>query len=812
MLWDDLRYGLRLMRRNPGFTAVAVLSLALGIGANTAIFSLFYTVLLHQLPVAHPEQLVEFLYRDPGRPRSDGYRRWDEYENIRDHNHVFSALTGMTFDNLARVSIEGSEPETLILENVLGNYFAVLGLKPAIGRVTGPEDVPASGDAGVVVVSWHYWNRWFHRDPAILGKRIYVNGNPETIVGVAPRAYTGPRVGDRTDIWEPYQKDAVRMLARLRPGVTLRQAEAEMNVLYQSWVDQNDPTHKNTQLRQRKVEVEPAGAGLARVRDLYGKSLVLLMGVVGLLLLLACVNMASMLLARSAGRQREMAVRVALGASRGRLVSQMLSESVLLSGAGTLVGLLLAYFATGVLVRIMASAQPHQHVEIQVKPDLNLLLFTAGIAVFTGLLFGLAPAWYAFRSAPASAMRQTGAAGDTWFWRWFGRGLVAAQVALSIFLVTGAVVFLGHLSKLRNFDLGFRRDHVLLVTVDPADSGYQREQLAAPYQQLLARLQAIPGVRSASISGCTPIQGCGSGSRYLIAEGQVEPPEQPQRPAISFVSPRYFETLGIPLLAGRDFSLRDVGRSRVAIVSAAVARHFIPGMNPIGRHITVVHDPFPFSFGDDRPYEIIGLAGDVKPFDLHEPPYPTLYFNMFQENHLFDQFELRTSTDPTAMAGTVRRVVRDVLKRAPVTRVKTLSEQVDSDIVPERLIATLSEFFGALGAALAGIGLYGLLAYSVARRTNEIGIRMALGATTGDVSRLVLGEAIGMLSAGFVVGACMVLWGRPLAVSLVVDLKPESTGPLAMAGGAIAAVALLASYMPARRAARVDPMVALRHE
>ncbi|HME00066.1 MAG TPA: ABC transporter permease [Terriglobia bacterium] len=812
MLWNDLRYGLRLMRRNPGFTVVAVLSLALGIGANTAIFSLFYTVMLHQLPVAHPEQLVEFLYKDPGRPRDDGYRRWDEYENIRDHNHVFSALTGMTFDNLARVSTEGSEPETLIVENVLGNYFEVLGLKPAIGRLTTPQDVPASGDAGVVVVSWHYWNRWFHRDAAILGRRIYVNGNPETIVGVAPRAYTGPRVGDRTDVWEPYQKDAVRMLARLKPGVTLRQAEAEMNVLYQSWVDQNDATQKNTKLRQRKVEVEPAGAGLARVRDLYGKSLVLLMGVVGLLLLLACVNMASMLLARLAGRQREMAVRVALGASRGRLVSQMLIESVLLSGAGTLVGLMLAYFGTGVLVRIMASAQPHQHVEIQVKPDLNLLLFTAGIAVLTGLLFGLAPAWYALRSAPASAMRQTGAAGDTWFWRWFGRGLVAAQVALSIFLVTGAVVFLGHLSKLRNFDLGFRSDHVLLVTIDPSGSGYQREQLAAPYQRLLARLQAIPGVRSASISGCTPIQGCGSGARYLIAEGHVEAPVERQRPAISFVTPGYFETLGIPLLAGRDFSLRDVGRPRVTIVSAAVARHFFAGVNPIGRHITIVHDPFPFPFGDDRPYEIIGLAGDVKPFELHDPPYPSIYFNMFQENHLFDQFELRTSADPAAMAGTVRRVVGEVLKTAPVTRVKTLSEQVDSDIVPERLIAALSEFFGVLGAALAGIGLYGLLAYSVARRTNEIGIRMALGATTGDVSRLVLGDAIGMLCAGFVVGACMVLWGRPLAASLVQDLKPESSGPLALAGGAIAAVSLLASYVPARRAARVDPMVALRHE
>jgi predicted permease len=811
-LVQDLRYGLRQLRRNPGFTVVAVLSLALGIGANTAIFSLFYTVLLHQLPVAHPEQLVEFLYKDPGRPRSDGYRGWDEYENIRDHNHVFSALTGMTFDNLARVSIEGSEPETLILENVLGNYFQVLGLKPALGRLTTPEDVPASGDAGVVVVSWYYWNRWFHRDPAILGKRIDVNGNPEVIVGVAPRAYTGPRVGDRTDVWEPYQKDAVRMLARLKPGVTLRQAEAEVNVLYQSWVDQNDGAHKNPKLRQRKVEVEPAGAGLARVRDLYGKSLVVLMGVVGLLLLLACINMASMLLARSAGRQREMAVRVGLGASRGRLARQMLTESVLLSGAGTLVGLLLAYFGTGVLVRIMASAQPHQHVEIQVKPDLNLLLFTAGIAVLTGLLFGLAPAWYAFRCAPASALRQTGAAGDTWFWRWFGRGLVAAQVALSIFLVTGAVVFLDHLAKLRNFDLGFRSDHVLLVTIDPAGSGYQREQLAAPYQQLLARLQAIPGVRSASISGCTPIQGCGSGARYLMAEGHVETPEQRQRPAISFVSPGYFETLGIPLLAGRDFSLADVGRARVAIVSAAVARHFFPGENPFGRRITIVHDPEPFPFGDDRPYEIIGLAGDVKPFELHEPPYPVIYFNMFQENHLFDQFELRTSSDPAAMAGTVRRVVGEVLKTAPVTRVKTLSEQVDSDIVPERLIATLSEFFGVLGAALAGIGLYGLLAYSVARRTNEIGIRMALGATPGHISRLVLGEAMGMVCAGFAVGACMVSWGRPLAASLVEDLKPESSGPLALAGGAIAAVALLASYVPARRATRVDPMVALRHE
>ncbi|HEV2689265.1 MAG TPA: ABC transporter permease, partial [Bryobacteraceae bacterium] len=812
MLWDDLRYALRLMRRSPGFTAVAVLSLALGIGANTAIFSLFYTVTLRTLPVAHPEQLVEFLYKDPGQPRSDGYRSWDEYENIRDHSHVFSALTGMTFDNLASVHVDGGEPETVILEDVLGNYFQVLGLKPAIGRLSGPEDVPANGEAEVAVVSWSYWNRWFHRDPAILGKRIFVNNAPKTVIGVAPRVYTGPRVGNRTDVWIPYQKNAVRMLARLNPGVTLRQAEAEVNVLYHSWLEQNAAIDKNPRLRQRKAEVEPAGAGLARVRDLYGKSLVLLLAVVGLLLLLACINMASMLLARSAGRQREMAVRVALGASRGRLVRQMLTESLLLSGAGTVMGVLLAYFATGVLVRIMASAQPHQHVEIEVTPDLNLLLFTAGIAVLTGLLFGLAPAWYAFRSAPASHLRQSGRDGDTWLWRLFGKALVSAQVALSIFLVTGAAVFLSHLSRLRNFDLGFRSDHVLMMTLDPTRSGYKREQLAAPYQELLARLESIPGVRSVSISGCTPIQGCGSGVRYVNVAGVVERPEDRRWSAVSFVAPNYFQTLGIPILAGRDFSLRDASRSRVAIVNETMARHYFHDENPIGKHFSVDRNtPLGGWHGDDRPYEIVGVVGNSKS-ELRVTPPPAMYFNMFQEGQIFHQFSLRTSVDPASVTGAARQMMRDVLKNVPVTRVKTLSEQVDSAIVPERLLAALSEFFGALGAVLAGIGLYGLLAYTVARRINEIGVRMALGATAGDVGRLVLRDALGMVGAGLVVGVAMVLWSRPVVERLVEDLKLESVAALAWGGGVIVAIALLAAYVPARRAAGVDPMVALRHE
>jgi predicted permease len=809
MLWNDLRYALRLMRRSPGFTAVAVLSLALGIGANTAIYSLFYTVMLRQLPVEHPEQLVELVRDSSDELHWAGYWAWEQYEYLHDRNHVFSDITGMGFDNLAAVHTDGSDPETLIEESVPENYFRVLGLKPAIGRWFGPADIPASGDGDVAVVSWSYWDRRFHRDPAILGKRIFYNDAPKTIIGVAPRAYVGPRVGSRTDLWIPVERYGLTMLARLKQGVTIQQAQAEIAVLYQAM---QSALRMNPRVATR-MELLPAGAGLARVRDQYGKPLVLLTAVVGLLLLLACINMASMLLARSAGRRRELAVRVGLGAGRGRLVRQMLTESLLLSGAGAAAGVAVAYYGAGVLVRIMASGRAFEHVEIEVHPDLNLVLFTAGIALLTGLLFGLAPAWYAFRAEPAMALRQTGRGGDTWFWRWFGKGLVAAQVALSIFLVTAAAVFLNHLDRLRNLDLGFRSDHVLLVNVDPSHSGYQRAQLIAAYREILTRLEAIPRVRSVSITGCTPLQGCGAGGRYLFAEGHAERPEERLRTAVTFVSPRYFETLGTPLIAGRDFSLRDVGRSRVAIVNQKMARHYFPGVDPIGKRVAIDRNPKDGGwFGNDEPYEIVGVVADMKAVELREPAYPFIYFNMFQENRLANQFQLRTTVDPESVAGSVRRIVRDVLKTAPVTRVTTLADQVDSNIVPERLVATLSEFFGCLGALLAGIGLYGLLAYTVVRRTNEIGVRMALGGRASDVSRLVLRDALGMVCAGLAAGASMALWSRPLAASLVQDLKPESAGPLAVGGGAMVVVALLASYIPARRAARVDPMVALRHE
>jgi putative ABC transport system permease protein len=615
----------------------------------------------------------------------------------------------------------------------------------------------------VVVVSWS-WNSRFDHNPAILGKRIFVGGEPKTIIGVAPRAYTGPRVGVRTDIWTPQKHRNFTMLERLQPGVTLQQAQAEMAVLYRLVLEKRATQSKSPRIWEMRVPAEPAGSGLVRVRDQYGKPLVLLMAVVGLLLLLACINMASMLLARSAGRQREIALRVGLGASRGRLARQMLTESILLSLAGMLLGILFAYLGTSVLARIMASGLTDQHIDIRVQPDFYLLLFTAGIALITGLLFGLAPAWYAFRFDSAAGLRQSGKGGDTRLWRWFGKGLVTAQVALAIFLVAATAIFLNHLSRLRNFDLGFRSEHVLLATLDPSHSGYKPEQLVAFYQVLLSRLDAIPGVRSASISGCTPLQGCGTPGRYIFAEGHPERVEDRRRAGVTFVSPKYFDTLGIPFLAGRDFTFQDAGRSRVVLINQTMARRYFPGVNPIGKRITVDRNSKPGWFGNNQPYEIVGLVGDAKAYDLGDHPFPMMYFNMFQENQLMDQFELHTTGTPASLSRTVRRTVRDVLKTVPVTRVTTLAGQVDSNIVPERLIATLSQFFGVLGAALA---------YTVARRTNEVGIRMALGATAADVSSLVLLDALGMVCGGLIAGMLLVLLSRPLTARLVQDLKPD---------------------------------------
>ena len=460
----DVRYGLRMMSRSPAVTAVAILSLALGIGANTAIFSLINTLMLRMLPVRDPQQLVELLNKYPGEPRGSYFSR-KSYEHYRDLNHVFSGLIGA---NASRLNVRAvGEPEVLDGEFVTGNFFSVLGLRAAIGRLVGPED------DGVAVVSWSYWKNRFNLDPAILGKRIFVEDAPVTIVGVTPREFFGLQVGSRPNVWLPIAMEPVihrpsrigggglRLMGRLKPGVSIEQARPEMSVLFQWTVDERAANSKDPLLRQLRFEMEPAGAGFWGVRDLFAKPLLMLMSVVGVLLLLACANVASMLLARGASRQREMAVRVSLGAGRVRLVRQVLTESLLLSAAGGVLGVFLAYFGAGALVRILASGrQGPVRLDIQVEPDAHVLFFTAGIALLTGVLFGLAPAWSAFASAPAGLLREMARSGETRTRRLFGKSLVVAQVALSVVLLSAAGLFVRHLSNLEHLDLGFRRDHM----------------------------------------------------------------------------------------------------------------------------------------------------------------------------------------------------------------------------------------------------------------------------------------------------------------------------------------------------------------
>ena len=820
-LAQDIRYALRTMRRSPGFTAVAILSLALGIGANTAIFSLINTLILRPLPVHEPGRLVEILGRY-GETRGN-QTPWKYYEALRDGNHVFSDLVA-TAPARFRLTGNGLAAELTDGEFVAGNYFSALGLRPAAGRLLGPgDDRLGASTSAVAVISWPYWKTRFNLDPSALGAQITINDAPVTIVGVAPRTFFGLQIGIQTDVWMPAAHEPViqrpgqratgdlqvKLLGRLRPEASAEQARAELELLDRPRRDDLAKTKNAPFLRDFRIEVEPAAAGFSTVRDQFRGALTGLMAAVGLLLLIACTNVASLLLARAAARQQELAVRVSLGASRLRLVRQALTESLLLSGAGGLLGAAFAYASARGLARMMGSGRGFvgiglRQLQIDVVPDARVLLFTVAVTVLTGVLFGVAPAWIAFASAPASSLRGAGRSGDTQSRRLFGRGLVVAQVALSVVLLSAAALFIRHLSNLRNADLGFDRQAVLLVTIDSSHAGYQRDQLAPLFDELLERMQAIPGVRSATLSAVTPIEGPGA-ARMANVDGFAEKPEDRRFIPLNWVAPRYFETFGTPLRAGRDFRRDDDGRPPVAIVNDAFARYYFAGRNPIGGH-------FRFD-GIERVYEIVGVVGTAKYQDLTETPLRTIYLSAVQEGRgTWQKLALRTAVPPASIAGEVRRTVRDTLKGVPIAKVTTLTEQLDSSIVAERMIALLSSAFAALGLLLAAIGLYGLLAYTVARRTNEIGIRMALGATAGDVTRMVTGGAMALVFAGLVIGVPIAVWSRQVAAHMVLRLPADSAAPIALASAALIGMALTASWVPVRRATRVDPAVALRSE
>ncbi len=815
-LSQDVRYALRGMRRSPGFVAVTLLSLALGIGANTAIFSLVNALMLRQLPVEHPGQLVEPLHRFQNEPRFNTFS-WRQYQYFLAHNHVFSGLTGMSATNydggpFFRVRDRGPQPERINGVCVTGNFFPVLGVKPALGRLIGPEDDRMDAPRPVAVVSWSYWKDRFNLDSAIIGRQITVDGFPVTIAGVAARGFRGLIIDSPQDIWLPLailpslasgrsvESSNLALVGRLKPGSGMNQARAEMAVLFRQAVAEEPAGRGKMFLSAMRFEMENAGHGLSRARDQFARPLVLLMGLVALLLLLACANVAGMLAARGAARQHELALRISLGAGRWRLARQALTESSLLSGAGTLLGIGVAYAGVKALLGIAASGR--EPVAIHPVPDAHVLLFTAGLALLTGLLFGISPLLRAWATSPAASLREAGKGGDTRARRFFGKTLVTVQVALSVGLLSVAGLFILHLTNIYA-GLGFQRSHVLLAVLDPSRTGYSRAQLARPYQEILERLAALPQVRAATLSGITPVLGAGA-NRDVTVEGYTDKPGEMRWVAENWVGPKYFETFGTPLLRGRDFTFRDEGGARVAIINQSMARHYFGDGDPIGKHVTFDKDP--------KSYEIIGVVGDTKYAHPHEMVGRIIYFDAFQEGRLFSRFSIRTRGAPAAIAGDFRQIVNSVLKNAKVDRITTLEDQVDAALVPERLIVTLSQLFSGLGTLLAAVGTYGLLAYWVARRRNEIGIRVALGATPASIVRMVLGESLGTTCAGLVIGAPLAYWATRAAASLVPDLPLNGITVIGLSAALVILVALLAAYVPARRATQVDPIQALRYE
>jgi len=840
-LFYDLRYGLRMLARNPGFTAVAVLTLALGIGANTAIFSLMNAVMLKVLPVQKPEQLVLFFEgSDEGMRISKGgigeggrwkYYSYPLYEYLRDHNQFFQGICAFRLgEDRLSVNVVGrpsgeSAPE-VTGHLVSGNYFSVLGVNAILGRTLSPED-DRLGARPAAVISYGYWKQNLGGNPAAVGKVVDLNGTPFTIVGVTPREFFGERVRRSPNFWLPmvmqpqimlhesFLKDPdiywVNLMGRLKPGATRQQAQAGLTIQLRQFLTSQAGSqisqHERKEIEKSYISLAPGGPGVSGLRERYSEPLHILMGVVALVLLIACANVANLLLSRAAARHREISVRLALGASRVRLIRQMLTESLLMAGLGGALGALFAAWG----VRILVSKFAGNSYGPDVTPDLRVLSFALAICALAAILFGLAPALRSTRVELAPALKagsfSPGATGRRWS---LGKGLVSFQAALSLLLLVGAGLFVRTLQKLEAEDLGFNRQHVLLVGIDARLAGYKPAQLAPLYQRLIDRVSALPGVRSASLAAYSPMSG-NSNTSNISVEGYAPPPGQDMNIHLNVVGWKYFETAGTPMLLGREIGLQDTASSpKVAIINATMAHDFFGDQNPIGRR---------FGFGDDPKHsgdiEIVGVAADAKFSNLRQKPEPMVFLPVLQmqgDAAYVWELDLRTVGDPRSAATEVRSALAGIDKGLPVTRLKTLSEQVDDSLEQERTISQLSSFFGLLALTLACVGLYGVMAYMVARRTSEMGIRMALGARSSDVLWMMLREGLFLVLAGIAIGIPAAIGAGHLVSSLLFGLTPSDPVTISLATLLLVAVAVLAGYLPARRASRVDPMVALRYE
>ncbi len=813
---QDVRYALRALRSSPGFAAVAILSLALGIGANTAIFSLIDSVILKTLPVAHPEQLLQVTM---GESSSFTNPIW---EQLRDRQDVFSGVFayGSGRFNLAA----GGEARYAQGSYASGQFFDTLGLHAPIGRTFTTVD-DTRGCPAIAVLSYGFWQREYGGRADIVGKSISLDGHPFEMVGVLGPGFTGIDVGIEKDLYLPLCTEKVvrgefssldqrsswwlRVIARPKPGVSAGQAQARLKVLAPGVFEATVPTgwkaEQQQDYRRRSFATLPAANGLSNIRKQYQQALMVLMAIVGVVLLIACANVANLLLARSTARQKEIAIRLALGSGRGRLMRQLLTESIVLSFAGAALGILFAQWGARLLARLLSIGGTSVFLDLSV--DARVLAFTAGVSILTALIFGLAPAWRGTAVNPQAAMKANARGIIEGSKFGIGKALVVAQVALSLVLVVGAGLMLSTFFRLETLDAGFDREHVLLVNVDLRNGNYPQARRGAAMREILEHLRAVPGVRSASASNMTPVSG-NFWNENLEIEGYTSKGSEDTLVYFNEVSDRSFETWRTDLIAGRDFNTNDTPESpKVAIVNQTMAKKYFGGQNPIGKRYRAEEG------AKMGPWtEIVGMVKDAKYGSLREDILPTAFMAASQDaTPMWYTFEMRAAGPPTAVISATKSTIAQV-NRDVSLQFKTLALQVDESLARERLLATLSGFFGALALALAMIGLYGMMSYNVARRRNEIGIRMALGAQQSRVLRMVLREVAMLIGIGLAIGLSAAMGATRFIASFLYGTKANDPWTLALAAGVLSLVAALAAFLPARSASRLDPMNALRDE
>ena len=829
-LGQDVRYALRMLRLNPGFTLVAVLSLALGIGANTAIFQLLDAVRLRSLPVAKPAELYEVKVVSPkGRSGHfpNRYPRMTNaiWEQIRDHQQAFSSMFAWG-DSQFDLSKGGrARPADGIW--VTGDYFRTLGVSPLLGRVISADD-DRRGCAPVAVISYAFWQREFGGAPSAVGSNLSLNTQPVEIVGITPPSFTGIDVGHRFDVAVPVCSEPVfsgkdnnlemrwawwlAAIGRLKPGWTLQRANAHLEAMaksvFEAALPQNFDTERKERFLSASLKTEPAALGLSELRDTYENPLWLLIAIAGVVLLIACANLANLLLARATAREKEVAVRLAIGGSRGRLVRQFLTESLLLSLLGAACGVLLARVLSQALVAFLTTSQ--QNIFLDLRMSVTVLLFAGSLAVFTCVVFGLLPALRATQIVPAAVMKAGGRGLTSGRERFtLQRGLVTAQVALSLVLLFSALLFVRTFHKLSTLNAGFQTDGILVVSLDGQRAGYTPEQWLVVHRQLLERVQSTPGVDRAARAENFPMSGGWYNDNVSAADGDKAKPEA-KSSYFTMQSPGFFDVMGIPLLSGRDFTDSDTAHAPlVAIVNQAFARTIFGTPNVLGRRF-VKRDGVRSA---SQTFEVVGIVSDMKITSLRAddemmafvPDTQVAAAPLSQTVVLHSGLPLRD-----VMSG----VLHAVAEVSPAISVdfSVFKTQIQETLVPESLMATLSGFFGLLAGLLAVIGLYGVISYMVAQRRNEIGIRIALGAGRRSILSMVLRGAGKLIVAGLVVGTVLALLGARAASSLLFGLRPYDPATLIAAVVLLAGVSFLAAAVPARRAARLEPMKALRDE